>query len=62
MSMLSHFTCKKTCIFSKNNVRIVLLYVDENNLNNWSDLLKFLFQCCNLQQPGLYVSALHIIG
>ena len=35
---------------------------DEHDVNQWTELLKFLFQCCNMEQPRLYESALHIIG
>ncbi len=34
---------------------------DDNDQNQWPELLQFLFQCCDLQQPQLYSSALHII-
>lgn len=41
---------------------VILCTADEHDVNQWSELLKFLFQCCNLEQPRLYESALHIIG
>ena len=37
------------------------LNVDDANVNHWSELLSFLFECCTSEQPHLYESALHII-
>jgi len=34
---------------------------DENNVNHWPEVLKFLFACCDANLPHLYESALNII-
>ena len=34
---------------------------DEGDVNHWPEILKFLFNSCDLAQPHLYESALHII-
>ena len=36
-------------------------FADDNDVNQWGEILHFLFECCNLEQPQLYESALHII-
>ncbi|CAI8000480.1 Importin-5 [Geodia barretti] len=36
--------------------------IDDDNVNHWVELLSFLFECCTLEQPHLYESALHIIS
>ena len=51
-----------TCITFITCVHVCVCTADEHDVNQWSELLKFLFQCCNLEQPRLYESALHIIG
>lgn len=35
--------------------------MDDDEVNHWPELLKFLFGCCSLETPHLYESALHII-
>lgn len=36
-------------------------YLDDNDINHWPEVLTFLFECCNLDHPELYESALHIL-
>ena len=49
LSLLSIFTPLFSCL------------ADEGDVNHWPEILKFLFNSCNLAQPHLYESALHII-
>jgi len=40
----------------------ILFYcTDEEGVNHWPEILKFLFACCDLNLPHLYESALNII-
>ncbi len=36
-------------------------YIDDNDINHWPELLQFLFNCCNLDIPHMYESALQIV-
>ena len=35
--------------------------IDDDDVNHWPEVLKFLFECCSLNHPQLYESALRII-
>ena len=34
---------------------------DDDNVNHWEMVLKFLFECCNPEAPQMYEVALNII-
>jgi len=38
----------------------MILFPDEDNVQRWTDFLKFLFECSNSDDPSLKESALHI--
>lgn len=42
-------------------VTFIYMVADDDDINHWPEVLKFLFECCSLETPQLYESALRII-
>ena len=51
-------TCMRTHICTRVPFASV---ADDDNVNHWEMVLKFLFECCNPEAPQMYEVALNII-